>query len=98
MPHLTPRLLAIHGLRVSLWDRVAKRTHRPGAVYTFGRATGSIMLHGAVDYELRDGGAVRGVEWAARGTLETAGDGRVRWRFYQVYLDSAAQGGGEAKE
>ena len=45
------------------------------------------MLHGTVSYTLNDGRKCEDVEWAARGTLVTAGD-EVKWKSYQVYMVS----------
>lgn len=46
------------------------------------------MLHGTVDYVLKEGGDSR-VEWAARAHLVVE-EGRVKMDFYQVYLVSFA--------
>jgi hypothetical protein len=54
------------------------------------------MLHGTVQYTFKAGGEA-GLEWAARAKLVKV-DGRVRMRFYQVYLvstfDDFVRGGG----
>lgn len=49
------------------------------------------MLYGTVDYRLKAGGTAS-VPWAARAVLTMEGaDKVVRFKEYQVYLDTAAQ-------
>ena len=45
------------------------------------------MLHGTVDYELKDGKRAEGIEWAARARFG-AENGSLKMVFYQVYLVS----------
>lgn len=45
------------------------------------------MLHGTVDFELKDGKSAQGIEWAARARFG-AESGTLRMTFYQVYLVS----------
>ena len=45
------------------------------------------MLHGTVDYELKDGKRAEGIEWAARARFG-AEEGGLKMVFYQVYLVS----------
>jgi hypothetical protein len=80
-----------------MWDKVSKRSHNPKQVFPFGRNNDTVMLHGTVDYELKDGRQVQGVEWAARGKLVKNEDRKVKWAFYQVYLDTAGQMQGPPK-
>lgn len=44
------------------------------------------MLHGSVDYGLHNGKDVS-VDWAAHAQFAEV-DGKLKMRFYQVYLDS----------
>lgn len=46
------------------------------------------MLHGSVDYVLHNGAKVT-VDWAGHAQFAESDDGKLRMRFYQVYLDSA---------
>lgn len=45
------------------------------------------MLHGNVDYVLKNGKSVT-VDWAAHAQFVDVG-GELKMKFYQVYLDSA---------
>ncbi|KAL1639101.1 hypothetical protein SLS58_008303 [Diplodia intermedia] len=79
----------IIALRHAMWEKVAARTHSPLKIFP---AADEAMLHGVVAYTLKDGGGRRAsVDWAARANLVKGDDGKVRMRFYQVYLDTAAQ-------
>jgi len=73
-----------------MWNPVVSRSHNPIAVFPFVSPKGSghleLMLHGTVSYTLNDGRKCEDVEWAARGTLVTAGDEEVKWKSYQVYM------------
>lgn len=46
------------------------------------------MIHGNVDYVLHNGQDVT-VDWAGHAQFVESEDGKLRMRFYQVYLDSA---------
>ena len=81
----------ILALRKGMWERVSSRSHHPLKVYPFGPHSDECMLHGTVDYRLKDGGNAS-VPWAARAVLVTEGE-VVRFKEYQVYLDTAAQSG-----
>jgi len=73
-----------------MWNPVMSRSHNPIAVFPFVSSKGSddleLMLHGTVSYTLNDGRKCEDLEWAARGTLVTAGDEEVKWKSYQVYM------------
>lgn len=88
--HRVPRadvlLLAIIKLRQGMWEKVAKRSHVPRQIFTFGGSS-EYMLHGSVGYELKDGRKTS-TEWAARGQLVQV-DGKLKMKFYQVFLVSA---------
>lgn len=72
-------------MRHGMWEKVAKRSHKPAMIYSFGEGSYDVMLHGTVDYELKDGTRAEGIEWAARAKL-AAENGSLRMSFYQVYL------------
>lgn len=69
-----------------MWEKVAKRSHKPQQLYAFGSGSDDIMLYGTVDYELKDGKETN-VEWAARAHFTNA-EGELKMDFYQVYLVS----------
>lgn len=73
-----------------MWEKVAKRHHIPIKIFPFGSNADEVMLHGTVDYEMKDGRSV-GLPWAARAHLVKQADSQVKMDYYQVYLDSAAQ-------
>ncbi|KAK5110998.1 hypothetical protein LTR62_005373 [Meristemomyces frigidus] len=80
----------IFKMRQGMWEKVAKRSHKPKKIFAFGSGPGAeeYMLYGTVDYELKDGRKAN-VDWAARAYFSREGK-EVRMDFYQVYLDSAA--------
>ncbi|KAK5125481.1 hypothetical protein LTR85_000591 [Meristemomyces frigidus] len=75
-------------MRKGMWEKVAKRSHKPLKIYSFGPGADEVMLYGTVDYELKDGKKTT-VEWSAR-SIFTQEDGELKMDFYQVYLDTAA--------
>ncbi|KAL2002917.1 hypothetical protein VTN02DRAFT_5571 [Thermoascus thermophilus] len=82
----------IRTLRHGLWTHVAQRKHTPEKIYFGG--PNELMLHGKVAYVLKASGNEVVVPWAAR--VEFAFDesgGNPKMKFYQVYLDTAAQSG-----
>lgn len=75
-------------LRKGLWSGPIKtRKHTLKQIFPFGDNSKNVMLHGSVDYGLKNGKAVT-VEWAARAELVEEG-GKLKMKEYQVYLDSA---------
>jgi hypothetical protein len=38
-----------------MWEKVAARLHKPLKIFPFGSGSEELMLHGTVDYELKDG-------------------------------------------
>lgn len=74
-------------MRHGMWEKVAKRSHKPSMIYTFGDQGNDVMLHGTVDYKLKDGKKAEGIEWAARARFG-AEYGSLKMEFYQVYLVS----------
>ncbi|KAF2183212.1 hypothetical protein K469DRAFT_711185 [Zopfia rhizophila CBS 207.26] len=79
----------ILALRKALWEKVSSRVHRPLKIFPYGSNTDEVMLHGTVKYSFKAGGE-GSVDWAAYAHL-TKVDGAVKLKFYQVYLDTAAQ-------
>lgn len=73
-------------MRKGMWEKVAKRSHKPVKIYSFGPESQECMLYGTVDYELKDGKSVN-VEWSARSHFAKE-DGELKMDFYQVYLVS----------
>lgn len=74
-------------MREGMWEKVAKRSHKPSKIYSFGKDNYDVMLHGTVDYELKDGKRAEDIEWAARARFAAQG-GSLKMEFYQVYLVS----------
>jgi hypothetical protein len=74
-------------MRHGMWEKVASRSHKPSMIYPFGKGGDDVMLHGTVDYELKDGKKAEGIEWAARAKFG-AENGGLKMVFYQVYLVS----------
>ncbi|KAF2637270.1 hypothetical protein P280DRAFT_113591 [Massarina eburnea CBS 473.64] len=77
----------ILALRKGLWDRVSVRHHRPYKIFPFGPDSDEVMLHGNVDFELKDG-STQTKDWSAHAHLVKV-DGVVKMKFYQVYMDTA---------
>lgn len=75
---------AIIKMRHAMWEKVAKRSHQPVQLFSFGSGSNDIMLYGTVDYELNDGKCTT-VDWAARAHFVEEG-GSLKMDFYQVYL------------
>lgn len=75
----------ILAFRKGMWNAVSKRSHYPSKVFPFGPDGDEVMIYGKVHYTFKDGKEVKGVEWAARGTLVKS-EGRAIWAQYQVYL------------
>jgi hypothetical protein len=74
-------------LRKGLWSGpVITRKHHVEKLFVFDGQGRQCMLHGCVDYVLRNGKSVN-VEWAGRATL-VEHEGRLRFQEYQVYLAS----------
>ena len=71
-------------MRQGMWEKVAKRSHKPTKIFSFGSDSDEVMLHGTVDYELKDGRKTN-VDWSARSHF-THEDGQLKMDFYQVYL------------
>ena len=71
-------------MRHGMWEKVAKRSHKPQQLYSFGTGSDDIMLFGTVDYVLKDGKGTT-VEWAARAHFSKA-EGELKMDYYQVYL------------
>ncbi|KIW06278.1 uncharacterized protein PV09_02749 [Verruconis gallopava] len=80
----------ILALRRALWEKVNTRSHRPLKVFPFGANSDEVMIYGTVEYGFKDG-RNGGLEWAAKGKLGVDETGKVVWRDYQVYMDTAAQ-------
>lgn len=75
-------------LRKGLWTGPIKtRKHTLKQIFPFGEDNMNVMLHGEVDYGLKNGKDVN-VEWAGRALLVEDG-GKLKMKEYQVYLDSA---------
>ena len=75
-------------LRKGLWSGPVKtRLHTLKQIFPFGEDSNNVMLHGSVDYGLKNGKNVT-VEWAGRAILVEDG-GKLKMKEYQVYLDSA---------
>ncbi len=71
-------------MRKGMWEKVAKRSHKPEKIFSFGPGSNEVMLYGTVKYELKDGKETE-VEWSARSRFVDE-DGALKMEFYQVYL------------
>ena len=69
-----------------MWEKVAKRSHKPIQIYAFGAGADDVMLHGTVDYVLKDDRATS-TSWGAKAHF-TKEDGELKMDFYQVFLVS----------
>ena len=69
-----------------MWEKVAKRSHKPIQIYAFGAGSDDVMLHGTVDYVLKDDRKTS-TSWGAKAHF-TKEDGELRMDFYQVFLVS----------
>lgn len=78
----------IFNMRKGMWEKVAKRSHKPTQIYAFGAGSDDVMLHGTVDYELKDGRKTS-TSWGARAHFAQE-DGEPKMDFYQVYLVSTS--------
>lgn len=76
-------------MRKGLWEKVSSRRHKISKIFPFGSGADEAMLHGTVDYGLKDG-RQNSVDWAAHAHLVKEGD-VVKMDFYQVYLVSSSQ-------
>lgn len=82
-PNLKPAT-AIIKMRHGMWEKVAKRDHKPAQIYSFGSGSNDVMLYGTVGYTLKDGKGTT-VDWAAKAHFVEEG-GSLLMDFYQVYL------------
>jgi hypothetical protein len=69
-----------------MWEKVAKRSHKPIQIYPFGAGSDDVMLHGTVDYVLKDDKKTS-TSWGAKAHF-TKEDGELKMDFYQVFLVS----------
>ncbi|OAP54510.1 hypothetical protein AYL99_10958 [Fonsecaea erecta] len=76
-------------LRKGLWTGpIQTRKHKLEKIFPFGESSLECMLYGSVDYGLKNGKQLT-VEWAARAVLAEYEGKELRFKKYQVYLDSA---------
>ncbi|KAL4896673.1 hypothetical protein BDV59DRAFT_199030 [Aspergillus ambiguus] len=81
----------IRTLRHGLWTHVAARSHFPARIYFGGK--NELMLYGTVKYRLKaDPSNEVEVPWAGR-VVFADDEKNLKMKFYQVYLDTAAQSG-----
>ncbi|KAF2432012.1 hypothetical protein EJ08DRAFT_732767 [Tothia fuscella] len=78
-------------LRKSMWEKVASRKHTIEKIFPIEENADEVMLYGRVEYVMKEDEREVCVEWAGRAVVEEGGDGVIRLRFYQVYMDTAAQ-------
>ncbi len=76
-------LVEIIQMRQGMWEKVASRKHVAEKIFAFGPGSDEVMLHGTVEYGMKDGTKAL-KEWAARAKMSKEG-GRVKMSFYQVY-------------
>ena len=70
--------------RPAMWEKVAKRLHKPVQIYAFSAGSDDCMLHGSVDYVLKDGKSTL-TSWGAKAHFAKE-DGELKMDFYQVFL------------
>ena len=75
-------------MRHGMWEKVAKRSHKPEQIYAFGSGSDDVMLHGTVAYVLKDDKKTEAV-WGARAHMVKV-DGELKMDYYQVFLVSGA--------
>lgn len=76
----------ILNFRKGMWEKVKKRSHTPIQIYAFGAGSDDVMLHGTVEYVLKDDRKTD-MAWAAKAHF-TQEDGELKMDFYQVFLVS----------
>ena len=69
-----------------MWEKVAKRSHKPFQIYAFGAGADDVMLHGTVDYVFKDVKTASS-SWGAKAHFRSE-DGVLKMDFYQVFLVS----------
>ncbi|CAK7221605.1 hypothetical protein SCUCBS95973_004555 [Sporothrix curviconia] len=79
----------ILAIRHGLWAAVASRKHTVFKIFPFGSGSNEFMLYGHVKYTSKTGQDSE-KEWAARAELADDANGELKFKFYQVYLDTAA--------
>ncbi|OKL60472.1 hypothetical protein UA08_04211 [Talaromyces atroroseus] len=81
----------ILSLRKSLWTSISSRKHTVSKIF-FG-AENDAMLYGRVAYVMKgEAGMEVEIDWAARAEFVIdSSSSSPKMRFYQVYLDTAAQ-------
>ncbi|CAK7228705.1 hypothetical protein SBRCBS47491_006996 [Sporothrix bragantina] len=75
--------------RQGMWAAVAARKHQVFKIFPFGSGSNEFMLYGHVKYTAKTGQESE-KEWAARAELADDANGELKFKFYQVYLDTAA--------
>ena len=66
-----------------MWDKVASRKHVAEKIFSFGSGSDEVMLHGTVEYGMKDG-TKSSRDWAARARMQKK-DGQVKMSYYQGY-------------
>ena len=69
-----------------MWEKVAKRSHKPVQIYAFGAGSDDVMLHGTVEYVLKDSKKASS-SWGAKAHFVKE-DSELKMDFYQVFLVS----------
>ncbi|GAA5987252.1 hypothetical protein JCM11641_003381 [Rhodosporidiobolus odoratus] len=77
---------AVRKIRENMWNGVKSRHHKP-EILLASEDGKTFMLHGTVDYGLRNGTSVNSVGWA--GKMEFAEGSELKLKRYQVWLDGA---------
>ncbi|OAA65797.1 hypothetical protein SPI_02584 [Niveomyces insectorum RCEF 264] len=75
--------------RHGMWASVTSRHHTVTKIFPFGVDSQEYMLYGTVEYTSKTGHK-SGKDWAARAVLEKVSSGQLKFKFYQVYIDTAA--------
>lgn len=68
-----------------MWSAVQSRSHIVSSVYPFSSEGSELMLHGTVDYVMKEGGEKKRVEWAARMIFKEGEEGK-KIQYYRVWL------------
>ncbi|KAI6781178.1 fungal specific transcription factor [Emericellopsis cladophorae] len=78
----------IKQMRLGMWANVTSRKHTIPKIAPLNDS--EFLLYGTVAFELKSGDKAA-LDWAGRAEIERiSDDGKWRFKFYQVYLDTGA--------
>lgn len=68
-----------------MWEVVTARKHKPTQIFTFGKGSNEVMIHGTVQSTPKNGQTVEKA-WAAKAEMAKGDNGEVKMKFYQIYI------------